>query len=77
MDQFARQQLLEKLAKSEGFETTDELIEGSIIDSVSPGICSTPGCDGTMEVEPDQDRGWCEVCGNNSVVSALVLADLI
>jgi hypothetical protein len=40
-------------------------------------ICVTDGCDYTCEMEPDQDRGWCEVCSTNTVKSALVLAGLI
>ena len=34
-------------------------------------------CDYTAEMEPDQDQGFCEVCGGNTVTSALVLAGLI
>jgi len=51
-----------------------------ISDSVSPAICCNPentDCDYTAEMEPDQDRGWCEECNANTVVSALVLAGLI
>jgi hypothetical protein len=32
------------------------------------------GCDYTADMEPDQDRGWCEACDTNTVASALVLA---
>jgi hypothetical protein len=28
----------------------------------SPAICINEGCDFTCEMEPDQDRGWHEVC---------------
>jgi tetratricopeptide (TPR) repeat protein len=31
----------------------------------------------TTEMEPDQDQGFCEACGGNTVTSALVLAGLI
>jgi len=41
------------------------------------GICTNDGCDYTTDVEPDQDRGWCEVCGTNLVKSAPVLAGII
>jgi len=44
---------------------------------VSPAICMNDGCDYTAEMEPDQDRGWCEACGTNTVASALILAGLI
>ncbi|HEX8167176.1 MAG TPA: hypothetical protein VF601_15510 [Beijerinckiaceae bacterium] len=68
---------LETLGGEEGFGTVDELLGAAAIDSVSPGICRNLGCSYTTEVEPDQDRGWCERCGHNTVVSALMLAGLI
>ena len=37
----------------------------------------TEGCDYTTEMEPDQEKGYCEACGGNTVVSVLVLAGLI
>jgi hypothetical protein len=37
----------------------------------------TEGCDYTTEMESDQDAGYCERCGGNTMVSALVLAGLI
>jgi hypothetical protein len=45
--------------------------------TVSPAICTEPDCDYTTEMEPDQDAGYCEACGKNSVASALILAGLI
>jgi len=72
-----RQSKLATLAEIEGFESTDALIAASAVDSVSPGICTKPDCDYSTEVEPDQDRGWCEVCGQQTVASALILAGLI
>ena len=68
---------LQKLLEIEGYATLEELLEAVFSDSVSPGICINDGCQYTVEVEPDQDRGWCEVCGTNTVKSALVLAGLI
>jgi len=35
------------------------------------------GCDYTAEMEPDQEEGYCEACGGNTMVSALVLAELV
>ena len=72
-----RQAKLATLAESEGYADPDALIEAAVHDSVSPGICSRPGCSYTTEVEPDQRRGWCEACGTGTVQSALVLAALI
>jgi hypothetical protein len=72
-----RQAKLRTLVEAEGHSSLDELLQATIIDSVSPAICVTVGCDYTCEMEPDQDRGWCEACGTNTVQSALILAELI
>jgi len=37
----------------------------------------TEGCSYTCEMEPDQDRGWCEECRSNTMKSALILAGVI
>ncbi len=71
------QSKLAQLAESEGFASIEELLEACVHDSVSPGICTRDGCDYTCEVEPDQDRGWCEECKAQTVKAALVLAELI
>ncbi len=68
---------LMKLCEMEGFKTLDQLLRHVATDSVCPAICMTEGCDYTTEIEPDQDRGYCEACGGNTVTSALVLAGLI
>jgi len=77
MNALERGNKLRTLAELEGFDTVDALIEASVSDSVSPGICTAAECDYTTKVEPDQDRGWCECCGKGTVQSALVLAGLI
>ena len=63
------------LRDSEGFDSIDAMLEAATFDSVSPAICTE--CDYTCEMEPDQDRGYCEICGQNTVVSALILAGII
>jgi hypothetical protein len=70
-------QKLMKLCEIEGFENVEGVLFLSITDSTCPAICMTEGCDYTTEMEPDQDRGFCEVCGGQTVASALVLAGLI
>ena len=72
-----RQEKLAKLLAAEGFETLEEMAQAVLSDTVSPAICTEPDCDYTAEMEPDQDRGYCELCGKNTVVAALVLAELI
>ena len=72
-----RQTKLNALVATEGYENLEQLLEAVVTDSVSPAICITETCSYTCEMEPDQDRGWCEVCGTNTVQSALILAGLI
>lgn len=71
------QSKLDTLVGSEGFDSLEALLEQFIIDSVCLGICVKPDCSFTCEVEPDQDRGWCEYCRTNTVKSALELAGII
>jgi hypothetical protein len=55
-------------------------LQAAALDSVSPAICvnpDNPQCNYTREMEPDQDRGWCEECRSNTMKSALVLAGVI
>jgi len=68
---------LNTLAEIEGFDDVLVMLEEIITDSVSPGICMNEDCDYTIEVEPDQDKGYCEVCGTQTVKSALILANII
>jgi len=71
---------LTKLVELEGFKSETALFEAAVSDSVSPAICcnpDNPDCDYTAEMEPDQAQGWCEVCERVTVISALVLGDLI
>ena len=72
-----RTEKLETLADSEGFNDPMEMAETIVTDSVVPGICMTPGCNYTTEVEPDNDAGWCEFCRAQTVVSGLVLMGII
>lgn len=68
---------LMKLCDLKGFDSLDDLLLMALLNSVCPAICMTEGCDHTAEMEPDQDQGFCEACGGNTVVSVLVLADLV
>jgi len=77
LQQSERQAKLDALREAEGFATIEAMLEATTFDSVSPGICIKPDCDGTVDIEPDQDRGWYPVCGGNTVASALILAGII
>jgi hypothetical protein len=68
---------LMRLCEIEGHKDPFDLLQAVGCDNLCPAICMTEGCDHTAEMESDQTEGYCEVCGGNTVVSALVLADLI
>ena len=68
---------LQTLLEIEGYTNLTELLTASITDSVCPAICMNEGCNCVCEMEPDQDRGWCEECHTNSMKAALVLAGVI
>ena len=70
-------QKLMRLCESEGYQTVYDLLEAAAGDSVCPAICMTEGCEYTAEMEPDQDQGYCESCGGNTMMSALRLAGFI
>jgi hypothetical protein len=65
------------LCDREGFKSLKALLKASAADNICPAICMTEGCNYTTEMESDQDDGYCEACGGNTVTSALVLAGLI
>ena len=73
----ADNELLQQLAEIEGFDDTLELLQEYSIESIVPGICTTPGCSYSNEVEPDQTEGWCEECQKGTVKSAFILAGVI
>ena len=71
---------LANLCEIEGYANENELFAAAISDSACPAICCNPDkpeCDYTTEMEPDQDRGWCEECQAGTMVSALVLGGII
>ncbi len=68
---------LRKLRDLEGYDSPTVFLEQCCTDSIVPGICMNDHCDATYEYEPDQDRGWCDECGTNTVKSALILAGMI
>lgn len=77
MDRELRRAKLSKLIEREGFENLEQILQASVFDNVSPGICVNPECNYTVEVEPEQNRGWCEARSTQTVHSALILAGLI
>jgi len=68
---------LAELARQYGYTTIHQMLQAAAFDSVVPGICRNKECNYTTDVEPDCERGWCEECQANTVVSALMLAGII
>jgi len=68
---------LQKLMETEGYTNVTEMLAACVADSVNPAICMNEDCDYVCEMEPDQDRGWCDGCSTNTMKSALVLAGII
>lgn len=68
---------LQTLMDAEGFDDIGEFMDAFCLESVVPGICMNEGCEYVAGVEPDNDRGWCEVCGTNTVQAATMLLGVI
>ena len=77
LDDALRAAKLAALVAIEGYDTTEELLQAVVFDSVSPAICLNEGCSYTCEMEPDQDAGYCEECRTNTMMAAPVLAGLV
>jgi len=73
MDQHTLSEKLSTLADSEGYANSLALLEAKAFSSCVPGICLTDGCDYTREVEPDSRSGYCEICDDTTVISAVAL----
>jgi len=68
---------LNKLANDWGYTFPEDMMEDYVHDSLHPAICMNKECDYSTEMEPDQDRGWCENCETNTVVSAGMLMGIV
>jgi hypothetical protein len=61
-----------ELLDQEGM-TREEFLEEYGLESIVPGICMNVECHNVYHYEPDQTRGWCETCKDNSVKSGLII----
>jgi len=69
------EKLISQVACENGLEYMD-FLEEMVYDSVVAGICTT--CkEQAQDVEPDARNYTCEVCGEQTVQSCLILAGLI
>jgi len=62
---------MDELLEEYGMDDIMQFISEFGHDSIVPGICTE--CGASYEYEPDQDKGFCEECGSNTVVSGLIL----
>jgi hypothetical protein len=73
---------IDALIDDMGFESASEYGDGWMMEAVGfesivPGVCKDEDCLAVMDVELDQDKGWCCVCHENTVVSCLRLWGVI
>jgi len=67
---------LETLLNMEGL-TEEELLTESLMEGNSYGICSNKDCNYTTNIEADNDKGYCEICKTNTVISAEMMLGII
>ena len=60
---------MQELAEIEGFDDAIDFLEEFAHDSICPAICMNEGCSYTSMMEPDQDEGYCEDCGSNTLMA--------
>ena len=68
---------LRTLTEDWGYESTLDLMTDYMHEGIMPAICMNKGYNYSTEMEPDQDRGWCENCSTNSLSSAAILMGII
>jgi hypothetical protein len=67
---------LKTLAKIEGM-SIEAISERAVFGGIDKGICMNPDCNYTCDTEPDQDKGYCELCKTNTVQSSSILSGII
>ena len=68
---------LHRLTMDWGYNDPSDMVEDYMCEGVNPAICINKECNYSTEMEPDQDHGWCESCGTNTMESASVLMGVI
>ena len=54
-----------------GMDDVHAMMEAYAFESVVPGVCKDKDCLAVVDTEPDQDKGWCPVGNQNTIVSCL------
>jgi len=66
------------LAEQYGYQSGLDLVVHYAMESVVPAICTSSDCEEySAELEPDCDGGFCNYCGESTMVSCMVLAKVI
>ncbi len=65
------------LAEQYGYESGMDLVVHHAMESVVPAICTSLDCEYSTEAEPDCDGGFCNYCGEQSMTSCMVLANVL
>lgn len=64
---------LDVLKDTYGYDDITDMLQDYMMSGTVPGICVRPVCDNIEEYEPDQDKGYCTECHNNTIASVLVM----
>ena len=64
---------LNVLKDAYGYDDITDMLQDYMMSGAVPGICVSPVCDNIEEYEPDQDKGYCTECHNNTIASVLVM----
>ena len=64
---------LNVLKDTYGYDDITNMLQDYMMSGTVPGICVSPVCDNIEEYEPDQNKGYCTECHNNTIASVLVM----
>lgn len=57
-------------------QDTEEILEQMLYDGIDCGVCDN--CEDVIDyIEPDNDKGYCDCCGEASVISLSMLLGII
>lgn len=65
------------LCDQNGYNDVIQFAEDYINEGTIPGICMNPDCNFSADYEPDQDKGYCDDCGTQTVTSLFILIGVI
>ncbi len=66
---------LNEAAEVLGYHSTLDMLMEEEDNTMVPGICVSPRCRYVTAVDIEQDEGFCEDCGTDTVASIFVIAE--